>query len=280
MKYRNMTLGRTTLVTVVILSAFILSACQMVGMHMGQMGKGHMESGQMGNGGGMGMGGNSDMMRFHMATIPEDYAGKTNPVAADEESLERGANAYQTNCATCHGDGGMGDGPAGKVLSPPASPIAHTSQMMGDDYLFWRISEGGVPFGTAMPAWKATLDEQTRWDLINYVRALGAGKVQPTQGMGGAAFDPATEFANRSAMLAKGIEQKLITREDADIFTAVHNAMDTYIAEHPSESTPGNMMTRQEVVLKALIEAKTITQEQADGFAAVHQKLIDAELMQ
>jgi hypothetical protein len=34
--------------------------------------------------------------------------------------------------------------------------------MMGDDHLFWRISEGGVPFNTAMPAWKDTLDEQAR----------------------------------------------------------------------------------------------------------------------
>lgn len=220
------------------------------------------------------------MMRFHQATIPEQYAGLTNPIAADESSLARGADAYQKNCTTCHGDGGMGDGPAGAALKPVPAPIAHTSQMMGDDYLFWRISEGGVPFSTAMPSWSSALDEQTRWDLINYVRALGAGKVQPRKGMGGAAFDPASELANRNAMLAKGIEQKLITQEDADLFTTVHNAMDGYITEHPTESGPGNMQKRQEVVLSALVEAKTITQAQANEFTAIHQKLIDAGVMQ
>lgn len=32
--------------------------------------------------------------------------------------------------------------------------------------------EGGVPFNTSMPPWKA-LDEQSRWDLINCIRSLG-----------------------------------------------------------------------------------------------------------
>lgn len=102
----------------------------------------------------------------------------------------------------------MGDGPAGVALDPTTA-IAHTSQMMGDDYLFWRISEGGAfdPFNSSMISWKPVLNEEQRWDVINYVRALGTGQVQPGMGMGGAAFDPAAELAHRTEMIAAGVRR-------------------------------------------------------------------------
>jgi high-affinity iron transporter len=134
----------------------------------------------------------SGMMARHQAVIPEEYAGRTSPIPADDASLQRGAALYAPNCASCHGDGGMGDGPAGAALNPAPAPLAQTSQMVADDYLFWRISEGGATFHTAMPAWKG-LDEQARWDLVNYIRALGAGTAKPASGVGGATFDPAAQ---------------------------------------------------------------------------------------
>ena len=72
----------------------------------------------------------------------------------------------------------MGDGPTGETLDLPPAAIAHTSQMMGDDYLYYRVSEGGAaePFISSMPAWKGVLDEEARWDVINYVRALDGGE--------------------------------------------------------------------------------------------------------
>jgi len=129
-----------------------------------------------GRGMGHGHGPQADMMARHHAPIPQAYAGLTNPLPADDDSLERGANLYLTYCASCHGDGGMGDGPAGTALDPAPAPVARTSQRMGDDYFFWRTSEGGFmdPFNSAMPAWKGALDEQARWDIINYIQALGS----------------------------------------------------------------------------------------------------------
>lgn len=101
------------------------------------------------------MGTGSSMMAGHHAAIPAEYAGLTNPIAADDDSLTRGAAIYAARCASCHGDGGMGDGPAAAGLAPLPAPIAHSSQMLGDDYLYWRISEGGQmePFDSAMIAW-------------------------------------------------------------------------------------------------------------------------------
>lgn len=225
----------------------------------------------------MGMGG--DMMNRHHATIPEPYAGLVNQVPPDAESVERGAVIFATNCATCHGDGGMGDGPAGVALDPSPAPVAHTSQMMGDDYLFWRISEGGVPFDTAMPVWKDILDEQARWDVINYVRALGKGQVTPRRGAGGAAFDPLAEATQRAEVLKQAVEQNVITQEEADTFEAVHSALDTYLATNPAVRSVGNAANRQARMLAALVAVGTITQAQADTFSTVHDRLLESGLM-
>jgi mono/diheme cytochrome c family protein len=109
------------------------------------------------------------------APIPAEYTGKTNPAPDDAASIDRGQKVYTSNCQTCHGQKGLGEGSTGSVLQPPASPIAQTSQTLPDDYLFWRISEGGAqePFNSAMPSWKNILSEQDIWDVINYVRSLG-----------------------------------------------------------------------------------------------------------
>lgn len=226
----------------------------------------------------MGMQGNGMMARHH-AQIPEGYAGLTNPVQADEASLERGAALYNANCASCHGDGGMGDGPAGSALNPAPSAIAHTSQMMADDYLFWRISEGGVPFSTTMPAWKA-LDEQARWDVINYMRALGAGLVKPSGGMGGAAFDPAVQAAHQELMLTQAVEQGVITQTEADTFKLVHDAAEQYRIDHPEVVNSGkNATEREAAIIEALVAANIITRSQADAFPEIHDRLGEAGLM-
>ncbi len=233
-------------------------------------------------GGGMGMGGGNGMMARHSAPIPEEYKGLTNPVPADEASLERGQQQYTALCATCHGDGGMGDGPAGGALNPAPSAIAHTSQMMGDDYLFWRISEGGAfaPFNSSMIAWKTSISEEQRWDLVNYMRALGSGQAQMRQGMGGAAFDPAVEQAQRAEMIAAGVEQGLFTQEEGDMFLHVHDHMDQWRMDNPSAEMTGTGMEIQAATLAAMIEAGELEQADADLFNLVHEKLMDAGLMQ
>ena len=226
----------------------------------------------------VGMQGNGMMARHH-AQIPEEYAGLTNPVQADESSLERGAALYFTNCASCHGDGGMGDGPVGSSLNPPPSPIAHTSQMMADDYLFWRISEGGVVFSTTMPAWKS-LDEQGRWDMINYIRALGAGTAKISGRLGGSAFDPTVQAAHQEQMLAQAVEQEVITQAEADAFKLVHDAAEQYRIEHPEIVNSGKDATEREAaIIEALVTANIITQAQADAFPEIHDRLGTAGLM-
>jgi mono/diheme cytochrome c family protein len=230
---------------------------------------------------GMGMGPGSGMMQRHSATIPTEYAGLTNPVEATETSLDQGGGIYIANCATCHGDGGMGDGPTAANLDPAPVAIAHTSQMMGDDYLFWRISEGGAmaPFNSAMPSWKGALDEEKRWHVINYVRALGAGTVTPRGMMGGAMYDPAAEQAQLAATLATAVEQEVISQAEADTFRDVHTAIDGLMAGGMPRAA-GNMMAMQEAMLNQLVNNGAITAAQAETFRDVHDRLVAAGLMQ
>jgi len=228
---------------------------------------------------GMGMGGG--MMARHHAAIPQEYAGLTNPVPFDEESLARGAKIYSANCAACHGDGGMGDGPAAASLEPAPAPIARTSLMLGDNYLFWRISEGGsvAPFNSAMPAWKTTLDEQARWDVINYARAIGSGQVTPRQAVGGATFNPETGNAILAEILAQAVEQNVLTQDEADTFNQIHSEMDR-LAASGTFKPDGMMNNREEAMLAELVKSGKISQNQADAFNNIHNKLVESNLMQ
>jgi mono/diheme cytochrome c family protein len=217
--------------------------------------------------------GNDGLMTRHHAEIPVAYAGLTNPIQPDEASLARGGELYAVNCASCHGDGGMGDGPAGAALDPVPAPVAHTSRMMADDYLFWRISEGGAQFNTSMPPWKV-LDEQARWDLVNYMRALGSGSVEPASHLGGATFDSTAQGAQLAELLAKAIEQGLITQAEADIFRTVHEVVEQYRADHPELVNQGeDIDEREAIILNALVKEQTVTQAQADAFKDIHDRL-------
>lgn len=106
--------------------------------------------------------------------VPAEYAGKTNPLANDPTAVEAGSQLYTTNCATCHGTEGMGDGPAAAALNPPPRPLATEMDQIGDDYLYWRIAEGGAmaPFHSVMPAWKMIINEDQIWQIITFLRTL------------------------------------------------------------------------------------------------------------
>jgi mono/diheme cytochrome c family protein len=103
-----------------------------------------------------------------LASVPADYAGKTNPLGADAASA--GEKIFQTNCQMCHGPQGHGDGPAAGSLDPQPKNLAVLQESAADDYLLWRISEGKP--GTSMVAWKGILSEEQIWQVASFVRTL------------------------------------------------------------------------------------------------------------
>lgn len=103
-----------------------------------------------------------------LAPVPSEYAGLTNPLGAD--AAAEGAEVFRTNCEMCHGPQGHGDGPAGQALDPQPRDLAKLQTEVGDDFLFWRISEGKP--GTSMVAWKGILSEEQIWQTVSFIRTL------------------------------------------------------------------------------------------------------------
>ena len=92
-----------------------------------------------------------------------------NPVNANRRSLNRGKRLFTQRCAICHCEAAMSDGPGGRALAPkPAELTAGFTQQQSGGALFWKIAEGR---GT-MPGWKAILDDNERWNLVNYIKSL------------------------------------------------------------------------------------------------------------
>jgi mono/diheme cytochrome c family protein len=91
-----------------------------------------------------------------------------NPLGPDVAGA--GAEVFRTNCETCHGPQGHGDGPAGQSLNPKPQDLSELQKIAGDDYLFWRISDGKP--GTSMIAWKGILSEEQIWQTISFIRSL------------------------------------------------------------------------------------------------------------
>ncbi|HEY9077957.1 MAG TPA: cytochrome c [Anaerolineaceae bacterium] len=105
---------------------------------------------------------------------PADYANKTNPLAGKADAAEAGKKIYTTNCTSCHGEKGLGDGPAGAALNPHPGNLQDTAKNASDGYMYWLIAEGGAPAGksSSMPAWKAILKEEQIWQVVTYIKTL------------------------------------------------------------------------------------------------------------
>ncbi len=89
-------------------------------------------------------------------------------LSTSKEIIEEGRDLYQSNCASCHGNGGKGDGPDGGKNMPDFS---RQEWMAGksDEEIFTAISNGVSP---GMPAFTEKMTENERWSIASYLRSL------------------------------------------------------------------------------------------------------------
>jgi mono/diheme cytochrome c family protein len=110
----------------------------------------------------------------------DSMSGIQNPTPASDSSLANGRKYYQINCAVCHGDQGMGNGPATRYGMPGISIGANSpaANVRTDGYIFGMIRNGrGL-----MPSYDR-IEEMDRWDVVNYLRGL-QGKLGRTVAVG------------------------------------------------------------------------------------------------
>ncbi|MDH0731623.1 FTR1 family protein [Pseudomonas sichuanensis] len=86
----------------------------------------------------------------------------------------RGAALYAQNCSICHGDTGLGDGPAGLGLEPPPANLRNVARLdQLSLYDLYNTLGLGIE-GTEMPSFADQLDERQRWDVAAYVASFSA----------------------------------------------------------------------------------------------------------
>ena len=92
-----------------------------------------------------------------------------NPVPADARSLDNGHKYYQINCEVCHGNLGLGDGPAVQYGMPGMNIAGPGAAARGytDGYI-WGMMRNGRGL---MPTYNR-IEEMDRWDVVNYIRGL------------------------------------------------------------------------------------------------------------
>ncbi len=109
------------------------------------------------------------LLRRESAVPPAFDPALRNPFPATPESLAMGERVYRTQCESCHGADGRGNGPAARTLSlRPVDFGIHAGMGHSDALLFYWVSYG-VP-GTAMPAFARNLSPAERWHVITFIR--------------------------------------------------------------------------------------------------------------
>jgi cbb3-type cytochrome c oxidase subunit I len=107
-------------------------------------------------------------MRALVAHIQSLSVPSAPSTSQETISLDQGKALFAGLCASCHGYGGAGNGPAAGALAPSPTNF-HIKQPTEERA--WEVLENGMP-GTAMPPWKSQLSEDQRHALVEFVCSL------------------------------------------------------------------------------------------------------------
>jgi mono/diheme cytochrome c family protein len=109
--------------------------------------------------------------------IPKIAREMRNPMAGSPESIASGKQIYASQCVMCHGSGGDGKGDLATRLKYqiPDFTSPEVQRARADGEWFYILTHGhGKMTGEG-----ERLSEKVRWDLVNYVRSLGAPQAGP-----------------------------------------------------------------------------------------------------
>lgn len=112
------------------------------------------------------------LWQLSVPAFPDTYRRSISPYLT--VSIVEGKRHFEQYCVACHGTGGLGDGSLAKTLPKTPANLSepHTALHTAGD-MFWWLTEG-IP-ESGMPGLPQALDEQARWDVINFLRAFSQG---------------------------------------------------------------------------------------------------------
>ena len=107
---------------------------------------------------------------------PQAEQAKANPVSPSKDALKRGRALFLKNCATCHGQGGRGDGPAAAfgMVTPRDLTSPTVQARLTDGEIFWKLSKGRKAGSDVLmpPGEEKMSSEEDRWKVVLFVRSL------------------------------------------------------------------------------------------------------------
>jgi len=113
---------------------------------------------------------NENLQKKETGKAPVPGDNLKNPFIDKISSAFHGGIIFNQNCASCHGNEGTGNGPAGASLIPkPDNLTSNEIAKRSDGEVFLNISDGAT--GVMIP-WKFILSENQRWHLVDYIREL------------------------------------------------------------------------------------------------------------
>jgi mono/diheme cytochrome c family protein len=109
---------------------------------------------------------------------------RPNPVAVTPQAVSKGRALYQRHCASCHGNGGKGDGPAAGFGADIPDDLTDPERRdrLTDGEIFWKLSTGlrAGPEVVMAGFSRQISSEDDRWRVVAYLRSLRRTDPAPT----------------------------------------------------------------------------------------------------
>lgn len=95
--------------------------------------------------------------------VPPDQSAASNPSEYNLENVKKGKELYTRNCQSCHGDPGKNNPLA--LVPVPVDVASEQMHANSEGDLYYKITKGkGI-----MPPFEASLSEDDRWKLVNFI---------------------------------------------------------------------------------------------------------------
>jgi mono/diheme cytochrome c family protein len=107
--------------------------------------------------------------------VPAESSARLSLFAFSDSTRKAGAELYNLNCKSCHGDPGKNN--VIKLVPAPPDPASAKMQSNPDGALQFKIAQGRTP----MPSFKNILSAADIWRVISYIRSFNNKYVQKTE---------------------------------------------------------------------------------------------------